>query len=98
MQLRGIDERAKVIDSIAVGKDVTTGRCGPFCQKLAIIDKDIRASRGVRTIFKIVYATVPEKRGTICVKENGREAVVLAVENELAGGSVEQRFGKRTRR
>jgi len=85
MQFCGIDESAKVADAVSVEKNVTTDRL--------TIRKNWRSSRktsgfpGRGTVLEIVDAAVPEKRGTICVKENGRKACSTGRENELAAGA-----------
>src|SRR5579859_8203063 len=98
MELCGIDERAEMRDSVAVGKDITAGIGRPLQEKLAVIDKDVRASRGVRAIFEIIDAAIPEQRRAIRIKKDGGKTVVLAIQNQLARGSAKQSFGKRTRR
>jgi hypothetical protein len=85
-------------DAIAIGEDVTAGIGEPLRKKLAVIDEDVRASGSVGAILKIIYAAVPEERGAVCVKEDGRKAVILAIENQLAGRGAKQSFCKRTRR
>ena len=87
----------KVRDAVAVGEDVEAIGRKPAREKFLVADEDGRASGGVGAVFEIVDAAVQEERGTVCVKEDGRECVVLAVNDELPLWSPKQSFGQRPR-
>src|SRR5260370_4544742 len=95
MKLCCAHDLCQMRDVAAIRQYVAAPGLGPQFRELRVPDEDGRASRGVRAALEIVAPAVQQQRGPSGVVKNGRKRIILAVENQLTSGGIEERLGER---
>src|SRR6267378_6857503 len=94
MQRRRCNNLGQMTHIIGVGQHVAARRLGPQIRELHVSDENRWASRSVGGVLQIVSAAIQQQRGAAGVEKNGREGIILAVENELTRRGSEECFGE----
>src|SRR5712675_507987 len=97
MQGRRSDNLCQMAHIIGVGQHVAARRLGPHVRELRISDENRWASRSVGAVLQIVSAAIQQQRRAAGIEKDRRKRIILAVENELTGRGIEERFGERPR-